>query len=129
LQLADVGAVSQVDERVTGILQFPSGVLGHFDASLRTHRTHTCELRGSEGRILLDEAFVPAPGGSATIHYWHGDHYEPLQTELVNQYVLMVEDFADALLNHRPPTYPAQDGVANMHVLDMLLADAERKQA
>jgi predicted dehydrogenase len=43
-----------------------------------------------------------------------------------NQYTLMIEDFADSLLNNRPPRYAGQDGVANMQVIDRLLADARR---
>lgn len=123
---ADFGAVSQVDERITGVLQFPSGVLGHFDASLRTHFTNSCELRGSEGRILLEKPFVPQADSGTTIHYWRGDSYEAIQIEPVNQYTLMAEDFADALINNRPPKYAGQDGVENMRALDMLLGAAER---
>jgi predicted dehydrogenase len=34
----------------------------------------------------------------------------------------MAEDFADALLNNRPPRYAPQDAVSNMKVIDALLA-------
>ena len=36
-------------------------------------------------------------------------------------YTIMAEDFADALINNRPPRFPAQDGVRNMQVIDRLL--------
>ena len=48
---------SGVDERLVGLLQFPSGVLGHFDCGLRQQTTHTYELRGTEGRILVGKGF------------------------------------------------------------------------
>ena len=64
------------------------------------------------------------PNEEPIIRIWHGDKYEEIKMPAVNHYTLMAEDFADALLNKRPPRFPAQDGVANMRVIDMLLADA-----
>lgn len=128
--IARFGNKTGVDETISGILQFPSGAIGHFDASLRTYRTHMYELRGTEGRILVEESFVPdlTPETVTQVHYWHGAHYENLHINSDDQYRLMVEDFADALINNRPPRYAPQDAVANMRALDMLIA-AARKNA
>lgn len=119
---AHVGEKSQVDESLSGTLQFPSGVLGHFDCSLRTYQTHYCDIRGTQGRILLENSFVPAPDETTTIRYWHGGQYEEISIPPANHYTLMAEDFADALLKGRPPRFMPQDGVQNMRVIDRLLA-------
>ena len=37
----------------------------------------------------------------------------------------MAEDFADAILNNRPPLYPAEDGVAAMRLMDRLRESAQ----
>ncbi len=117
---------SGVDERLAGILQFPSGVLGHFDCGFRQIKTHTYELRGTEGRILVEKGFTVEPDEEPVIRWWRGERCEEIRLPAVNHYTLMAEDFADALLNRRPPRFPAHDGVANMRVIDMLLADARR---
>jgi D-xylose 1-dehydrogenase (NADP+, D-xylono-1,5-lactone-forming) len=116
--LAKNGA--EVDETLTGILEFPSGALGHFDCGMRTHRAHWYELRGSRGRILVEDAYVPNADETTYIRWWQGERYEVIEIPPSNQYTIMLEDFADALIQGRSPRFPAQDGVDNMRVIDML---------
>lgn len=122
--LANFGAVTDVDEQIAGILEFAPGMRGHFDASLRSYRGNSYEILGSEGRIVVPVSYTPNHDQATTIQYWHGDSYEVIEVEAVDQYQLMVEDFADALLNNRPPRFDPQDAVENMKVIDMLLASA-----
>jgi len=122
--IARVGITSGVDEWLSGILAFPSGVIGHFDCGLRAHYTHNYEIRGAEGRILVEKGFTMQPHEAPVIRYWHGDSYEDMQMPAVNHYSLMAEDFADALLNNRPPRFAPQDAVDNMRAIDMLYASA-----
>lgn len=122
--IARVGIESGVDEWLSGILSFPSGVIGHFDCGVRAQRTHTYELRGSAGRILVEAGFVMEPHEEPVIRYWHGDQYETIKMPAVNHYTLMAEDFADALIDNRPPRYAPDDAVDNMRALDMLYASA-----
>jgi predicted dehydrogenase len=121
---AQFGAETEVDETITGILHFPSGVLGHLDASLRTAFSNTYEIRGTTGRIHVPMGFVPRADQATHIHYWHDDKYDALEVPPVDQYQLMVEDFADALLNDRAPRFMPDDAVANMRVIDLLLRSA-----
>lgn len=122
--LARFGEQSQVDEQLAGVLEFPSGVIGHFDCGVRSLRTHTYEIRGTEGRILVEKGFVMEPHEEPIIRWWHGEDYQEFKMPAVNQYTIMAEDFADALLNKRPPRYLPQDGVENMKAIDMLIASA-----
>lgn len=113
-----------VDEWLAGTLRFPSDVLGHFDCGLQTHFANFCDLRGTEGRILLESVFAAEPDQPRAIRHWRGDHYEEIAIPPANHYTLMVEDFADALIEGRPPRFPPQDAVENMRVLDRLLKSA-----
>ena len=123
---ANFGAKSGVDESLVGLLQFPSGVLGHFDCGLRSYRMNGYEIRGSAGRLWVEEAFTMRPGSEYTIKLWQGETYQEFRTAPVDHHQLMAEDFADALLNNRPQRFPAQDAVANMRVIDQLLASARQ---
>jgi predicted dehydrogenase len=127
--IADVGARSGVDERLVGLMRFPGGALAHMDCSLRTHFTQTYEIRGSHGRIQIERGYVPFrpdPDEPIIIRYWNSSPgiekhtYEEIEVERPNQYTLMAEDFADALLNKRPPRFPIGDSIAQMHAIDML---------
>jgi D-xylose 1-dehydrogenase (NADP+, D-xylono-1,5-lactone-forming) len=120
--IARVGAQSQVDETLTGLLQFPSGAMGHFDSSLRAFKTNIYDIRGSEGRIFVEDSFTPQPNQKTVIHFWHGEKYEQIKIPATNQYTVMAEDFADALLHQHPPRFAPQDAVGNMRVIDRLLA-------
>ncbi len=121
---ARVGMYNDVDESLAGILVFPSGVIGHFDSGLRAYRTHTYEIRGTEGRIQVDSGFAMEPDEQPVVRHWRGDSYQEIVIPAANHYTLMAEDFADALLNNRPPRFPGQDGVENMRVIDELLIAA-----
>lgn len=120
--LARIGTDSKVDETLAAVLQFPSGAVGHFDCSLRSAFAHNYEIRGTEGRIRVAEAFVMGPTQDVVIEHWHGSNYSRITIPGANSYTLMAEDFADALINKRPPKYHPQDGVDNMKVIDMLYA-------
>lgn len=122
--IARVGEKSQVDETLAGVLEFPSGVVGHFDCSLRSHFTHRYEIRGTDGRIVVEEGFGIDPTRSTVIQYWHDGKCEEISVVPANSYTIMVEDFADALLNKRAPKFHPQDAVENMRVIDQLYAAA-----
>ena len=121
------GEQSRVDETLTGLLQFPSGVLGHFDCSLRLPWSHGYEIRGTHGRIVVEQGFVMNPESDAVIRSWHEDEYEEITIKAADHYQLMVEDFAEALLNQRQPRFLPQDGVNNMVVIDRLYDAVQRR--
>ncbi len=119
---ATIGEATGVDETMAGILQFPSGVFGHFDSSLRIGHSHTYELRGTGGRIEVPEGFTMPFDKSTTIRLWQDGQYQEVAIPPANSYTLMAEDFAQALIDNHPPRYAPQDGVNNMRVIDKLYA-------
>ena len=116
------GEQSQVDETLAGILKFPSGAIGHFDCGLRAHTSHFYEIRGTKGRIAVDEGFDIEPDHETTIHFWHGDHAETIRIPPANHFTLMIENFAAAILSGSGPRFQPNDAVQNMRVIDNLYA-------
>ena len=115
------GEASRVNEVLGGVLDFPSGAVAVIDCSLRSPRVQCHDLRGTRGRIRVETAYVTQPDEATLIETWGVDgEYSRITIPPANSYTLMAEDFADALLHERPPTYPPADGVANMRVIDML---------
>jgi len=121
---ARIGERSKVDETALCTLDFPSGVLGCFDCGLRSQSQHTYTLKGSEGMITVPQSFVIDKAADAIVRHRQGDSYIEHIIPAVDQYQLMVEDFADALLTGRPPRFAPADAVDNMLVVDRLLAAA-----
>lgn len=117
-----IGEETGVDEVMVGTLKFPSGVLGHFESSLRSFRNNQYILKGTHGKIILPVSFVPDKASDTVVRHWQGDDYTEYTIPATDHYQLMVEDFADALLNNRPPRFSPEDAVRNMEVIDQLLA-------
>ena len=117
-----IGATTGVDEALAGTFEFPSGVIGHFDCGLRAHRQHSYTLKGTEGMITAPTSFVPDKSAATLVQHWQGDDYNEHVIPAIDHYRLMVEDFADALINKRPPRFAPTDAVSNMVVIDDLLS-------
>lgn len=118
------GAQSRVDETLVGLLRFPGGQLAEIDCSFGVPRRMAVEVAGSGGRIDVATMWLPgttdapltieAPDGSTDTVFVAG----------VDQYQVMVEEFADAVLLGRPVPLPPSDAIANMRVIDALLESA-----
>ena len=122
--VARFGDITGVDEALAGALMFPSGVVGHFECGLRAHRQHSYTIKGAKGFITVPTSFVPDKRADTVVQHWHGDGCSEHKIAATDHYQLMVEDFADALILGRAPRFPASDAVANMRVVDRLLASA-----
>lgn len=115
-----------VDESLVGILEFPSGTLGHFDCNFHSPTTNTYEIRGPEGRITVEPAFTPDHTEETTVRYWNAEGYKEIVIPPFDQYQLMVEDFANAILTGHPIRFTPQDGVQNMAAIDRLYASLNK---
>ncbi len=125
---ADFGERSGVDERLVGIMRFPGGAFVELDCGFRMDFVQYCEVRGTEGRIVLEAPFRPDAVSELAVRVWKRlpgpdqQAYEEIKIEMPNQYTLMVEDFADALLHKRPLRFPIENSIAQMRAIDMLYA-------
>ncbi|HVJ67653.1 MAG TPA: hypothetical protein VM510_06710, partial [Caulifigura sp.] len=92
------------------------------------------ELVGEKGRIVLEEAFLPS--GPPILQVQRGTStgglndrgLEQILIPQQDQYVSQVEDFC-ASIEAGKLLAPAEDGVANMRVLESALNDAKRRRA
>ena len=110
-----------VDVSFSGIMKFPSGVLGLFDCNLTSQFSCGYSVVGSEGKLEVNwGGMVPWPEEIFKIRYWKGEEYNEIEVPAANHYALMVEDFSNALLNRTPLQFDLQDAINNMQALDML---------
>ncbi len=122
-------AETGVDARLAGSLRFDGGLVAQFDCALTMERREWVEVAGAEGHLRVEDAFVPGTGDVAIVER-HG-RGEPVRHMIpgADEYRLMVEHFADCVLDDVAPRYPAEEAAANMRVIEALYASARRDGA
>ena len=116
-----------VDVHIAGTLAFADGTLAVFEASFISALQQTYTIVGSDGAIELPHnAFVPWENDA--VYTQRKQDEEDGEAHLVrgaDEYQLMVEHFADAVLKKNDLFYSPDDSIANMRVLDAI-AEAAR---
>ena len=114
----DAGA----DLLCSGTLLFPGGGLATFEAGFTAGLQQTYSVVGSLGSIELPhDAFIPWEHDA--LYTLRGGHDETGTSHAVSgadEYRLMVEHFADAVLGRAPLAFSPLDSIGNMLALDGL---------
>lgn len=120
---------SGVDIVTSAILEFEQGT-STFTCSIRAEPDQRVHIYGSDGRISLDIPFNPPPDQQTSIRLTAGGApptdpaVETITFDPVDQYRLQAEQFSEAVLARTAPPIPADDGVANMSVIEQIFAAA-----
>jgi len=118
-----------VDETIAGILRFPKDIIAIFDSSFQADYRESLEIQGTDGRLAVMRPIKPMnnPAEIIVTRGEKGDEaFKPIihTVPAASHYQLMVEHFADAVLNGTPLLYPPADARANMRVIDGLYVSA-----
>ncbi len=126
-----------VNMSLASVLEFPGGVLAAIDCSFEQPFACRYELVGTRGVIEVPDAYLPPAQGKPTARLRTtgtgsdsdaaSDQIQTLEFESVDQYAAMVDAFAGSLEAQRLLD-PAEDGLAQMTVLDRLISDAQTGQ-
>ncbi len=119
-----------VDLHLVGTLGFSGGQLATVEASFVTSLQQTYAVVGTRGTIELPHnAFVPWEKDAAyTLRAQDEETGQEHQVQGADEYQLMVEHFADAVLNRADLSYTPDDSIANMRVLDALAEAAQTEK-
>ena len=111
-----------VDVHLVGTLRFAEGQLAVLEASFISALQQTYTVVGNDGAFdLPHDAFIPWEKNAVYIQ--RAKDEEVGNKHIVrgaDQYQLMVEHFADAVLKRKTLVYSPHDSIANMRVLDAL---------
>lgn len=115
---------SGVDAQMAGVLRFASGLLAQFDSSLTMERREEYQLAGTDAYLTVPTSFLP--GEADTIIEERRSREQPRQYVIpgIDEYQLMVEHFADCILQDRAPRYSPSEAAANMRVIEALYRSA-----
>lgn len=121
----DIDPKLGVDLSASAILEFAGGRSAQVSCSFKAGGQGTYQVIGTKGTIEVPRSFLPGLGsrlaeGLVIIVDEDGRRSEK-QFEPVNQYQLMAEGFAEAVLSGKPvPTSPT-DSVGNLRVCDAIV--------
>jgi len=110
-----------------GVLSFGDGVAS-FGCSTRAEDDQRVDIYGTEGRISIEIPFNIPPDRPTRVHLAAGGdppvapHVETLTFDAADPYTVEADAFATAVLSGQPVPVPPDDAVANLRVLERLLA-------
>jgi predicted dehydrogenase len=110
---------SGVDEVLGALLSADGDRLAVVDCGLSLARREDYEIVGTDGRIHVPTAFLP--GTADAVIRLIRDEETTETVPGVDQYRLMVEHFAEAVLDGTPLALPPEDAVANLRVIEAAL--------
>jgi xylose dehydrogenase (NAD/NADP) len=124
VQAAATWTERDVDSETAGLLRFDEGLVAHFDCALTLERCEFYEVAGPQAWLRVQSAFLP---GTAPVSFEvHRGRSEVVEHKVdgADEYRLMVEHFADAVLGGVPLRYPPAEAARNMEVIAALQASA-----
>lgn len=117
-------ASTGVDQQLTAILDFGDDLVAHFDCGFNQSDRQYCTVAGTEAYLEIPLPFLPGKG-EVSIHEQRGRQFSRVHKFAgVDEYRMIAEDFMWAIAGESP-TFPIEDSVANMKVIQALLASAK----
>ncbi len=114
-----------VDEQMAGMLRFQGGVTAQFDCALSMERRECLHAAGTDGHLEVARAFLPGTG-EVTIEEYHGrGECKSHAVTGSDEYLLMVDHFAECVRAGLPVRYPLSEAAANMRAIEALYRSAK----
>lgn len=111
------------DRLASGILDFGVGT-ATFTCSTQLAPHQRANIYGTTGRVEVEIPVNAPPDRPCRIWHQHDGATEEISFEVVDQYTVQGDRFARAILDDTPVPTPLTDAVANMRVIEALVASA-----
>ena len=117
-----------IDIVASAVLEFAGGGQSSFVCSTRAEQDQRVHILGTEGRIEIEIPFNIPPGLPTRIFVTSGGNppvdpaTEVITFPAADQYTIQAELFAGAIIDDTDVVVPPQDAVANMAVIEAVLA-------
>ena len=114
----------RTDRLTSGLLDF-GPVQASFMTSTQIERYQRTVILGSEGRIEVEIPVNAPPDQPCRIFLVRGGASETITFDLVDQYTVQGDAFAELIRTGSPPPFPLEDAIANMGIIDALFRSGE----
>ena len=122
--IAEIDPAFGVDRLASGLLEFPTGT-ATFTCATQLAAYQRVNIFGTEGRIEIEIPFNAPPDRPTRIFYERAGTTNTLTFPACNQYSIQGDLFARAILDDTPVPTPLEDALANLRVIEDLLAQAK----
>lgn len=109
-----------VDLSTSILMRFPNGATALIDCSFEQPYRCAYELVGENAAIAVPDAFLPPPDMTVAYLRDNAGETRELQFDGQNQYSAMVDSFVQAVRTGGALADPAENGVAQIRVLDQI---------
>ncbi len=113
------------DRMASGVLEFAGGT-ATFTCSTQLSAYQRVNIFGTEGRIEIEIPFNAPPDRPCRLWHQRGAEITEHVIETCDQYTIQGDLFARAILENTPVPTPLEDAVANMQVIEAVLASARK---
>lgn len=108
-----------VDIILSALMKYPSGLVASLNCGFNAQRRVFSEIIGDKGALEIPDTFADNAGALVLTT---GEERLEILVAQSDRYRLEVEDFANALLQHRPTTLSNAESERNAVVMDRLFA-------
>ncbi|WP_414661128.1 Gfo/Idh/MocA family protein [Horticoccus sp. 23ND18S-11] len=123
LGLAENDPAFGVDRLASGVMEFPNGT-ATFTCSTQLSGFQRVMIFGTEGRIEIEIPFNAPPDRPTRLWHQRGPNTTEIPFKVCDQYSIQGDLFARAILDDTPVPTPLDDALANMRVIEAVLASA-----
>ena len=119
----NIDPVFGVDRSGSGLLEFTGGRTSSFTASMEVAPFQRVQVVGTSGRIEIEIPFNAPPDRACRL--WKQDisgEIQELEFAVCDQYAIQGDLFAKSIRNQTPVPTPIEDAVANMRVIEAMVA-------
>ena len=111
-----------VDYSISAVLRYEGDVLATVSAGFNSESALITEINGTKGALVIPDTFHES--GMPILHIVNSTITE-IPVEACDRYVLEVEDFSDAIINKRPPSFSLEETQRNVTLISQILAAAK----
>lgn len=111
-----------VDLIFSALLKYSSGVMASLNCGFNAQKRVYSEIVGDNGALRIPDTFFDNAGSLTLVQ---GEEQREIPVAATDRYRLEVEDFAEAILQRRPPRLALAETARNLEVLERLLASAK----
>ncbi len=122
--MAEMDPAFRVDRLASGLLDFGHGT-ATFTCATQLSPYQRVNIFGTEGRIEIEIPFNAPPDKPCRLWHQRGAAIEEIRFEICDQYSIQGDLFARAILEDTAVPTPIEDAVANLKVVENLLASAQ----
>jgi len=118
----DPDPVFGTDRIVSALLDFGGSRTSSFHCSMQLDPYQRANILGTAGRVEIEIPCNAPPDRPCKIWHQRGDRIDEIVFPICDQYTLETDAFSLAVMNDTPVPTPLEDAVANMRVIDAVVA-------